>query len=125
MPSFIFSPQVHQVAALYPGQSIALVNNAAVDGSVTQTVQVAIGPDPDSNYRLNITNTTNQTATVDVAPRDPVLPSPALASYQPYSDEGTAITVAANTSNTFSCFGPWLSCNFATAPTSGSLILSR
>jgi hypothetical protein len=125
MPSYITNPQPVQLLVLYPGNSFALVNNAAVDASVTRTQQVAIGPDPMGNYRLTLTNTTDQTATVTTAPNDPVLPSPAAASFEPYSDEGTAITVAAGKSVSFPCFGPWLSCTFATAPASGSLILSR
>jgi hypothetical protein len=125
MPSFVTNPQQTQLVTLYPGNHIALVNNAATDTGITRTMQVAIGPDPMGNYRVVITNSTNQTATPTVAPNDSVLISPAAASYEPYSDEAQAITVAAGTSESFNCFGPWLSFTFGTAPTSGSLILSR
>lgn len=123
MPAFL--PTTTAPKAIYPGQSIALVNNAAVDGNITSTLQVAIGPDPMGNYRLTLTNTTNQTATAQVAPNDPVLPTPASASYEPYSDGANAVTVAAGKSASFNCFGPWFNCTFASAPTSGSLTLSR
>lgn len=124
MPSFL--PVTTNPKAIYPGQSITLVLNAATtDTNVTSTLQVAIGSDPQGSYRLTMVNTTNQTATVQVAPNDPVLPTPAAAAYQPYQDEGTAITVPASKSVSFNCFGPWVNCTFTTAPSSGSLILSR
>lgn len=125
MPGFMTSPQQSQLTTLYSGNSLALVNNAATDAGISRTLQVAIGPDPTGNYRLSLTNTTNQTAVVSVAGRDPVLITPAAASYAPYSDGSLAVSVAANTTVSFDCFGPWLSCTFATPPTSGSLILSR
>jgi len=123
MPAFL--PATSRPVAIYPGGSIALINNAAVDSSITSTLQVAIGPDPMGNYRLTLTNSTNQTATAQVAPNDPVLSTPASSSYEPYSDEAQAITVAAGKSVSFNCFGPWFNCTFASAPTSGSLVLSR
>ena len=36
--------QAGQPAALYPGNSIALVNNAAVDANVTTTERFALAP---------------------------------------------------------------------------------
>lgn len=123
MPAFL--PTTTAPKAIYPGDSIALVSNAAVDSGVTSTVQVAIGPDPMGNYRLTLTNTTNQTATAQVAPNDMVLPTPTSSSYEPYSDGPNAVTVASGKSASFNCFGPWFNCTFASAPTSGSLVLSR
>jgi len=119
MPSYITSPATQQVNALYPGNSLALVNDASKDTGVTKTIQFAVGPDPLGNYRLTLNNTTNQTATVNQAASD------ADANYQPYSDEGTAITLATNTSKTFYCAGPWIRCSFSSAPTSGNLVVSR
>ena len=123
MPAFL--PTTTAPKAIYPGDSIALVNNAAVDSSITSTMQVAIGPDPMGNYRLTLTNSTNQTATAQVAPNDAVLPTPASSSYQAYSDGANAVTVAAGKSVSFNCFGPWFNCTYSVAPTSGSLVLSR
>ena len=123
MPAFITANL--KPVAIYPGQSIVLINNAATDTGVTSTVQVAIGPDPMGQYRCNIVNTTNQTATVNVAPNDAILTTPASTSYEPYTDGATAVTVAGSKAVSFNCFGPWINCSFSTAPTSGSLILSR
>ena len=106
--------------AIYPGNEIALVNNAATDASVTTTQQCSMGPDPGGQTAVVLTNSTNQTATVQIAPSD----TPSL--YQPYTYLGSAITAAANTSVGFPIVpNVWLRCTFATAPTSGSLILSR
>lgn len=106
--------------AIYPGNEIALVNSAATDSSVTTTQQCSMGPDPGGQTALILTNTTNQTATVQIAPSD----TPSL--YQPYTYLGSAITAAANTSVGFPIVpGVWLRCTFSTAPSSGSLILSR
>ncbi len=106
--------------AIYPGNEIALVNNAATDASVTTTQQCSIGPDPGGQTAVVLTNLTNQTATVQIAPSD----TPSL--YQPYTYLGSAITAATSTSVGFPVVpSVWLRCTFATAPTSGSLILSR
>lgn len=123
MPSYITSPQPIQLHALYAGNSIALVNNAATDSGITQTIQTCIPPDPSGNDTLTLVNTTNQTATVAISAAD----SAGAGSYEPLknADTGNAITVAAATTITFRCRGPWLSCTFSVAPTSGSLILSR
>lgn len=125
MPAFL--PTTSRPVAIYLGQSIRLIDTVGtVDSTgITNSLQVAIGPDPMGNYRLTLTNTTDQTATARVAPNDPVLATPVTGSYEPYSDEAQAITVAAGKSVSFNCFGPWFNCSFATAPASGSLTLSR
>ncbi len=125
MPAFLATPQQAQLTALYPGDTFALVNDASTDSGITSTIQVAIGPDPGGNYRITLTNTSGQTATVQTAPKSATAISPADGAFEPYSDEGTAITVANGTSKSFNCTGPWLRCTFSPAPTTGSLILSR
>jgi hypothetical protein len=119
MPAYITSPATQQVNALYPGNTLKLVNNAATDSGITKTLQFAVGSDPMGNYRLTLNNGTNQTATVQQAATD------ADANYQNYSDEGTAITVSTDTAKTFYCAGPWVRCTFSSAPTTGSLTVSR
>lgn len=114
MPSYITSAQTQQVTALYPGQSKALINNAATDASVTTTMQVFIGPDIDAQNTINVNNTTNQTMTGQIAAVD------STANYSPY----VGMVVAANTATSFNLANAWLRFT-CTAPTSGSLIVSR
>lgn len=106
-----------QPRALYPGQQVALINNAATDSGVTTTIQAAFGFSPgnvESNWLLF--NTTDQTATVEVAASD------ANADYLQLT---TSVTVAASKAVAFSCGAPWIRCTFSVAPASGSLILYR
>lgn len=124
MPSYIANPQPVQEVALYPGSSIALVNNAAVDAGVLITQQIAIGPDPSGNSQLTITNTTNQTATAQTAPDDAQVGGVGQ-HYEPYSVQGTAITVPTLETVSFPCNARWLRFTFAVAPTAGSLIVTR
>jgi hypothetical protein len=109
--------------ALYQGDQIALVNNGATDTGVTKTMQVAITsvPQGGDGDKLTLFNTTTQTATVQTCWHD------VDADYQPLkdADTGQAITVATNSSIVFTCIGPLLRCTIASAPTSGSLVLSR
>lgn len=106
-------------AALYPGNQVALVNSAATDGSVTKTISVAVNAMPGYDPVLTVVNTTNQTATAQVGFAN------VEADYQPLSNGGTAVTVATNTVETFTCSGPWVRFTFSSAPTSGSLVLCR
>ena len=109
--------------ALYPGEQQVLVNNAAVDANVTQTQQVAIPQDAtDPAGTLTVINGTNQTATVAVSAQDA-----GAASYQPLTDGDTAqaIAVPASKAWVFRCRGPFLSCTYTVAPTTGSLVLCR
>jgi len=107
--------------AIYPGNNIALVNNGATDTGVTKTVQVAVAQMPGTPDKLALHNTTAQTATVQVCWHDVDADYQALKD----ADTGTAITVATNSSIVFTCIGPWIRCTIASAPTSGSLVLSR
>lgn len=121
MPSYISSAQPTQVVALYSGNEIALVNQAGtVDPTtITASLQVAIGPDHSSQGVAFLVNTTNQTATVQVANQD------TAANYKPYTYLGTAITAAAATTVGFPVVpGMWLRLSFGTAPSSGSAILN-
>ena len=99
--------------ALYTGDQIALVNNAAVDSGVLATQQVAIAPAPgDTATYCNVFNGTNQAVQMQAAPLD----SAAL-----YVSLGSSI--AAGALATISCPVPWLRGLFTTAPTTGSLIV--
>lgn len=109
--------------ALYPGEQQALVNNAANDSNVTQTQQVSIPQSVDDPAgTLTLFNSSNQTATVNVASADT-----GAAAYLPLTDADTAqaITVAAGKAIVFRYKGGFLMCSYATAPTTGSLILAR
>lgn len=124
MPGYIANPQPSQLVALSPGNSIALVNNAAVDTGVMKTKQIAVGPDPTGNARVTVANTTNQTATVQTAPQD------IDSLYQQYLTDGTiststTMTIATNQSVSFPVNATWLRFTFSSAPTSGSLIVTR
>lgn len=103
-------------AALYPGPSIALVNNAATDTSVSTSQQCAIAPGLNgAGVTVMILNTTNQQAQGQWAPTD------TPASYQNLSGciipNGTAFPYNLTTG--------WVRFTFTTPPTSGSLIVSR
>jgi hypothetical protein len=111
MPAYIASALVQQVNALYPGNQLALVNNAATDSSVTKTLQFAIGPQAGQLPRMTFINTTNQDCQIELAASD------ADANYQ----VGSGLVAPAGTSFVFNAFG-WCRGLFATAPTSGSLI---
>ena len=117
MPSYGTTP----ARAIGPGDQVTLVNNAAVDANVTRTQQLCLADSPGFDEICTLSNTTNQTATVQVATTDTV------ASYKAFTNADTneAITVAAGSAITFTSTGPFLCCTFATAPTSGSLVLSR
>lgn len=104
--------------AIYPGDQVALVNNAASDSGITKTIRVSLAQVPNGET-LTLINTTGQTATVQVAASD------ADANYVPLSENGAAITAATDTAVTFNCPTPWLRCTFGTAPTSGSLTICR
>lgn len=116
MPAYISSAGTTQVTAIYPGNSLAVVNNAAVDSGVTTTLQFAVGPTPgNSTGNVVITNTTNQQATGEYAAAD------AAANYQPLS----GCIIPSDSSLPYNLSGGWMRFTFGTAPTSGSLIVSR
>ncbi len=103
-------------AALYPGSSLALVDNAAVDAGVTTTIQFAINPlGLGSGCTFMVLNTTNQDAVGQYAPTD------TSASYKPLS----GCIVAAGTALSYNMAGGWMRFTFTVAPTSGSLVVSR
>lgn len=112
MPAYSTS---NKVQFLSPGNTIALINNAATDSGVTKTLQVSIAAQPTATSKLTLINNTNQTATVQVAAVD------ADANYVPLT---TSITAAAGAAVIFDCVGPFLRCT-CTAPTTGSLYLCR
>lgn len=114
MPAFATSGTM---TAVYPGDTFYCVNNAATDAGITKTLQFAIGPNADgSSVPLTIVNTTNQNATGQ-ASADPFTDG----SYQ--NDSGMLVSAGAalqyNLSSGFFRF------TFASAPTSGSLIVQR
>ena len=109
-------------AALYPGDQLVLVNNAAVDAGVTATIQAAVGPAPANNEAHFVAfNTTDQPATIQCAVED------IEADYLPlYGEWGPQeVIAAAGEAYFFYSPGPFIRAKFATAPTSGSLILYR
>ena len=112
MPAYNAQP----VRVIYPGASIALVDNAAVDSGITTTQQVAIGPNPVNNSNVvNFINTTDQDAQGQIAHQD-VAASYAVAS---------GLVVAAGTAFPYNLADGWVRFTFAVAPTSGSLIAAR
>lgn len=114
MPAYNTAPAI----ALTPGDSVALVNNAAVDTGITTTQQVHVGPSgtaPPSGT-VNVVNTTNQQATGQIANQSDV-----TGNYEPAS----GFIVPAATSLEYNMGMGWLRFTFASAPTSGSLVVSR
>jgi hypothetical protein len=105
-----------QPASLSQGTSIALVNNAAVDGGITTTAQFALPPNQvGSGITLMVLNTTNQQAVGQFATTD------TPANYQPLS----ALVVGPGVAYPYNLTPGWVRFTFAVAPTSGSLIVSR
>jgi CTP:molybdopterin cytidylyltransferase MocA len=113
MPSYNTQPMPTPKPALYTGDQIALVSNAAVDAGILATLQVAIAPAPgDTATYCTVFNGTNQSVQMQAAPSD----SAAL-----YQSLGSSI--AAGALATISCAVPWVRGLFATAPTTGSLVI--
>ena len=113
MPAYNASPAI----ALTPGDTVALVNNAATDAGVTATQQVHIGPSGTAaGQTVNVVNTTNQDATGQIANQADV-----TGDYKPAS----GFVVPAGTALPYNLAMGWLRFTFVSAPTSGSLIVSR
>ena len=122
MPSYVNDPQPAQVVALYPGQSVSMINDATTDSGVTKTIQFAVGPIPgNGTSTLVFTNTTNQDATLKYAPSETLYPGTTQPTYEPLAGG----VVSAGTSLAYNVSGGWILATFATAPTSGSLVASR
>src|ERR1700688_2564893 len=112
MPAYGAQP----VRAIYPGASIALVNDASVETGITTTEAVAIGPNPvNTSNVVNFINTTNSDAQGQIAHQN------AAAS----SANASSLLVAAGTSLPYNLADGWVRFTFASAPTSGSLIAAR
>ena len=121
MPIYITNPQPTQLLALYPGRQIAVVNNAAIDSNVTTTQQFAVGPTPgNGTVTLMITNSTNQQAQGQFCPQDPTSTGTAGV-YEQLS----GCIIPAGSTLAYNLQGGWMNFTFSTAPTSGSLIVSR
>ena len=102
--------------SLSSGNQLALVNNAAIDTGVTTTTQFAVGPSGTSTgVTLMIMNSTNQTAQGQYAPSD------VAAEYQNLS----GCIVPAGAALAYNLANGWMRFTFSSAPTSGSLIVSR
>lgn len=122
MPSYSTASPV----GIYPGDTVALVNSAATDASVTNTIAVVVAAVAGISgaNQLTLTNTTNQTVTVYGAAAD--YPG-SVNNYKALTDAdtGTAITAAAGTTISFTFGTGFLLGHFASAPTSGSVIIAR
>ncbi|HTY25587.1 MAG TPA: hypothetical protein VMC85_20830 [Desulfomonilaceae bacterium] len=123
MPSYISKPQSSQVSAIYPGNSIALVNDASTDTGITKTLQLAIGPVPgNSTATLSIYNSTNQQATGNWAATETLYGSSASSpTYEPLN----GCIIPAGATLPYNLSGGWICFTFSPAPTNGSLIVSR
>lgn len=94
---------------LLPGQTVALINNAAVDTGVSKTIAVQVK----GKGTVNVVNTTNQDVTGQIAPDD------LEADYQP----AVGLVVVKATSLPYNMASGFLRFT-CTAPTSGSLYVS-
>ena len=94
---------------LLPGQTVALINNAAIDGSVTKTMAVQIK----GHGVLNIVNQTNQDMTGQLAPDD------LEADYQP----AVGMVIVKSTTLPYNVASGFLRFT-CTAPTTGSLYVT-
>ena len=117
MPAYNTQPMPTPKPALYTGDQIAFVNNAAVDSGILATQQVALAPhQADSATYCTVFNGTNQAVQMQAAPVDP-----AVSTGVAWASLGSSI--AAGALATISCAVPWVRGLFATAPTSGSLVI--
>ena len=113
MPSYLAPPlQPVQIHALYPGNQIALVNNAATDTGVTTTMQFVVGSIAGQQQRVTFVNLTNQAGQLNFAATD------ALLNYEPVS--GGAVGAAQ--SSVLNLSPGYYNVTFAAAPISGSFI---
>ena len=112
MPAYNTDP----VRALYPGESIALVNDASVDTGISTTQQFAVGPNPiQGSNVVNFINTTNHDAQGQIAEKD------VAASYA----NASGLVVSAGTALPWNMADGWVRFTFASSPTSGSLVAAR
>lgn len=119
MPAYNASPAI----ALTPGDTVALVDNAATDAGVTATQQVHIGPSGTaSGTQVHVSNTTNQRCTIQTTNI-----ADATGNYKGLTDTESedVIVVASGSDASFDPAACWLRGDFATAPTSGSLTIGR
>ena len=113
MPTYNASPAI----ALTPGDTVALVNNAATDSGVTATQQVHVGPSGTAaGQTVNVVNTTNQDATGEISN---------LADVAGDYKNASGFVVPSGTALPYNMAPGWLRFTFGTAPTSGSLVVSR
>ena len=119
MPAYNASPAI----AITPGDTVALVNDAATDTGVTATQQVHVGPSGTSpGTRVHVSNTTNQSCTIQTTNL-----ADATGNYRALTDAETdvAIVVASGSDASLDPAVCWLRGDFVTAPTSGSLTIGR
>lgn len=103
--------------AIYPGDHVAVVNNAATDSGITTTQQLAIGPvGNQTGCTILVTNSTNEDAQGQYAPTDN-----ASTDYQPLS----GFIVPSDTALAYNVSLGFINFTYTTAPTTGSLIVSR
>ena len=113
MPAYNTQPMPTPKPALYTGDQIALVNNAAVDSGILATQQVAIAPAPgDTATYCTVFNGTNQAVQMQSALSD------SAALYQTFGS-----SIGAGDGATIYCPVPWVRGLFTTAPTTGSLVI--
>ncbi len=102
--------------ALYPGESISLVDDASVDGSITTSLQFCVGPNPvNTSNVVNFINQTNHDAVGQVCWHD------VTGDYTNCS----GLTVAAGTALPYNLADSWVRFTFAVAPTTGSFVAAR
>ena len=108
---------------IYAGDRVVLVNNAATDTGITSTLQVALAQvgGMSTGIDLALHNGTNQAVTVQVADTDVDARYRALTE----ADTAEAVTCASGSSITFTTIGPFVRGHFGTAPTTGTLAISR
>ena len=112
MPAYNAQP----VRALYPGESIALVDDASVDTAITTTQQFAVGPNPvQTSNVINFINTTNHDAVGQISWHD------VTGDYV----TSASLTVAAGTALPYNMADGWVRFTFAIAPTTGSFVAAR
>ena len=123
MPAYNASPAL----ILSVGTRVSLVNNAAVDSGITATQQAKIESVAGvrGGTQFSVFNSTNQPVTIEIAPHDQDVNYLQLQNGDTGNETSNPVVCPAGMALSFTTAGPYIRGLFGTAPTSGSLTITR
>ena len=112
---------------LTPRTVVTLVNNAAVDSGITATQQCEVGRVAGVlvSTQFSVFNSTNQPVTIEIAPHDQDVNYLQLQNGDTGNESSNPVVCPAGMALSFTTAGPYIRGLFGTAPTSGSLTITR